>query len=275
MVSPAPLRVLVVDDSAYNRKNISDILNGAGDIEVVGKAGDGDEALRTRLAAQARRHHARSRVAEDGRLHVPSHPDEQAADAAHRGDELQQQGERLQGARARRRRLRRQARPAIPARRPDPQRDPEQGAPGPQPAPADAAVRADLGDRCLTQPRRRCRAGWSPRYVVGIASSTGGLPALLEIFTRPAESFPGDDPHRAAICRTSSPAPSPSASTREGALPGGRGAGQRSCGRAARLRLPRQAVHGISRAAGREASCASASARRAPRIATARAATGC
>src|ERR1700733_14289971 len=42
---PAPLRVLVVDDSAYNRKNIADILT-CDEIEVVGKAGDGDEALR-------------------------------------------------------------------------------------------------------------------------------------------------------------------------------------------------------------------------------------
>lgn len=48
----ASLRVLVVDDSAYNRKNIADILTGMEGIEVVGKAGDGDEALR--LAAQVR-----------------------------------------------------------------------------------------------------------------------------------------------------------------------------------------------------------------------------
>src|SRR4051812_38410381 len=40
------MRVLVVDDSAYNRKNIADILTGSEEIEVVGKAGDGDEALR-------------------------------------------------------------------------------------------------------------------------------------------------------------------------------------------------------------------------------------
>src|SRR4051794_20282439 len=41
-----PLRILVVDDSAYNRRNISDILASTGDIELVGKAGDGEEALR-------------------------------------------------------------------------------------------------------------------------------------------------------------------------------------------------------------------------------------
>jgi two-component system chemotaxis response regulator CheB len=41
-----PLRVLVVDDSAYNRRNIADILSSSPDIELVGKAGDGEEALR-------------------------------------------------------------------------------------------------------------------------------------------------------------------------------------------------------------------------------------
>jgi two-component system chemotaxis response regulator CheB len=40
------LRVLVVDDSAYNRRNIGDILASSSDIELVGKAGDGEEALR-------------------------------------------------------------------------------------------------------------------------------------------------------------------------------------------------------------------------------------
>src|SRR6185369_3559918 len=48
----APLRVLVVDDSAYNRRNIAEILSGSDEIEVVGKAGDGDDALRQ--AAQLR-----------------------------------------------------------------------------------------------------------------------------------------------------------------------------------------------------------------------------
>ena len=53
MVTASPLRVLVVDDSAYNRKNISEILTtGSEDVEIVGKAGDGDEALK--LAAQVK-----------------------------------------------------------------------------------------------------------------------------------------------------------------------------------------------------------------------------
>lgn len=44
------LRVLIVDDSAYNRRNIADILEGCEGIEVIGKAADGDEALRLALS---------------------------------------------------------------------------------------------------------------------------------------------------------------------------------------------------------------------------------
>jgi two-component system, chemotaxis family, protein-glutamate methylesterase/glutaminase len=45
-----PLRVLVVDDSAYNRRAIGDLLTAIPGVQVVGKAADGDEALR--LVAQ-------------------------------------------------------------------------------------------------------------------------------------------------------------------------------------------------------------------------------
>ena len=41
-----PLRVLVVDDSAYNRRTITELLEGIDGVSVVGKATDGDEALR-------------------------------------------------------------------------------------------------------------------------------------------------------------------------------------------------------------------------------------
>jgi two-component system chemotaxis response regulator CheB len=37
---------MVVDDSAYNRRNIADVFAGNPDVEVVGKAADGEEALR-------------------------------------------------------------------------------------------------------------------------------------------------------------------------------------------------------------------------------------
>jgi len=40
------LRVLVVDDSAYNRRTLTEILRAVDGVEVAGKASDGDEALR-------------------------------------------------------------------------------------------------------------------------------------------------------------------------------------------------------------------------------------
>lgn len=46
MSSKPPIRLLVVDDSAYNRRNIADVFAGYSEVEVVGKAADGEEALR-------------------------------------------------------------------------------------------------------------------------------------------------------------------------------------------------------------------------------------
>ena len=43
------LRVLVVDDSALNRKNIADVFANHPNLEVVGKAADGEHALKTAL----------------------------------------------------------------------------------------------------------------------------------------------------------------------------------------------------------------------------------
>ena len=43
---PRKLRLMVVDDSAYNRRNIAEIFAGHPDIEIVARAGDGEEALR-------------------------------------------------------------------------------------------------------------------------------------------------------------------------------------------------------------------------------------
>ena len=43
---PRRVRLLVVDDSAYNRRNIADIFASEVDVEVVGKAADGEEALK-------------------------------------------------------------------------------------------------------------------------------------------------------------------------------------------------------------------------------------
>ncbi len=46
MAAGLPLRVLVVDDSVFNRRSIGEILAQSPEIEVVGKAADGEEALR-------------------------------------------------------------------------------------------------------------------------------------------------------------------------------------------------------------------------------------
>ena len=44
--APRPIRLLVVDDSAYNRRNIADVFADHAEVEVVGKAADGEEALK-------------------------------------------------------------------------------------------------------------------------------------------------------------------------------------------------------------------------------------
>lgn len=46
MSEEQPLRLLVVDDSAYNRRVIAEIFEHRSDVVVVGKAADGEEALR-------------------------------------------------------------------------------------------------------------------------------------------------------------------------------------------------------------------------------------
>ena len=45
-MSKPPIRLLVVDDSAYNRRNIADVFATYSEVKVVGKAADGEEALR-------------------------------------------------------------------------------------------------------------------------------------------------------------------------------------------------------------------------------------
>jgi len=194
VVTSAPLRVLVVDDSAYNRRNIADILGGRDDVEVVGKAGDGDEALRlvSQLKPDAitldlemprmdgftflRILMAKQptpvivvssysnkenvfKALELGAIDFVAKPDRQfTPDPAIRGEILSKVL------------LVRNLRPLSG---PMPQRPS-----GPLPA-------RD------TAPATAPRASAPPRYIVGIASSTGGPSALLDVFSRLPERFPG------------------------------------------------------------------------------------
>jgi two-component system chemotaxis response regulator CheB len=191
--------VLVVDDSAYNRRNIAGILAGSDEIEVVGKAHDGDEALRLvsalhpdaitldlemprmdgftflriLMATQptpvivVSSYSAKDNVFKAldlGAIDFVAKPDWQAApDAAVRGEILSKvllvRSLRSFASLASSRGL------AVPGAAPSQTHD--RGGP---PASRGAAV---------------------PRYLVGIASSTGGPSALLEIFTRLPERFPG------------------------------------------------------------------------------------
>lgn len=192
MVNLPPLRVLVVDDSAYNRKNIADILSGSDDIDVVGKAGDGDEALR--LTAQLK-------------------PDVITLDL---------EMPRMDGFTFLRILMARQPTPVVVvssyAAKENVFKALELGAidfvakPDRQFQP-DAAIRTEILNKVLLVRSLRVlaaatavrpalpaparvveaapRSGAIPRYIVGIAASTGGPSALLDIFGRLPERFPG------------------------------------------------------------------------------------
>jgi two-component system chemotaxis response regulator CheB len=193
VVTSAPLRVLVVDDSAYNRKNIADILaGGSDDIEVVGKAGDGDEALR--YASQLR-------------------PDVITLDL---------EMPRMDGFTFLRILMARQPTPVIVissySNKENVFKALELGAidfvakPDRQFSP-DGPIRREILSKVLLVRHLRpltalassrhsapaplrveqppVRAGSVPRYLVGIASSTGGPSALLDLFSRIPERFPG------------------------------------------------------------------------------------
>ncbi|AUX20987.1 chemotaxis protein CheY [Sorangium cellulosum] len=188
----APLRVLVVDDSAYNRRNIAEILSGSDEIEVVGKAGDGDDALRQ--AAQLRPDaitldlemprmdgftflrilmarqptpviivssysHKENvfKALELGAVDFVAKPDRQfTADAQIRREIIQKVL------------LVRYLRPRSPM--------PSVRVPSPAPP------------RPAQEPSR---LGVSLRHLVAVGSSTGGPTALLEIFNRIPDRFPG------------------------------------------------------------------------------------
>jgi two-component system chemotaxis response regulator CheB len=196
VATASPLRVLVVDDSAYNRKNIAEILtSGSEEIEIIGKAGDGDEALR--LAASLK-------------------PDVITLDL---------EMPRMDGFTFLRILMSRQPTPVVVissyANKENVFKALELGAidfvakPDRQFAP-DGPIRREILNKVLLVRHLRplgglgaarfnapaqvmqraadqmsARPGGVPRYLVGIGSSTGGPSALLELFSRIPERFPG------------------------------------------------------------------------------------
>ena len=197
MVTSAPLRVLVVDDSAYNRRNIADILGGRDDVEVVGKAGDGDEALR--LVSQLK-------------------PDAITLDL---------EMPRMDGFTFLRIMMAKQPTPVIVVSsysnkenvfkalelgaidfvaKPDRQFSPDPAIkneilskvllvrnlrPLASPPGRVALPPIALAPRPAAEAAPPVRVAATPRFIVGIASSTGGPSALLDVFSRLPERFPG------------------------------------------------------------------------------------
>ena len=104
-----PIRVLVIDDSAYNRQTITAMLEGAPGIQVVGRAGDGEEGLKLAFQLQPDVITLDLEMPKmDGftflRILMARQPTPVIVISGYAT-----QRERLQGARARRARLRRQA----------------------------------------------------------------------------------------------------------------------------------------------------------------------
>lgn len=194
MVISAPLRVLIVDDSAYNRRTIADILGGSDDIEVVGKAGDGDEALRLVVQLKPDAITLDLEMPKmDGftflRILMAKQPtpvivvssyankenvfkalDLGAIDFVAKPDRLVSYDGPIRSEILSKVRLVRNLRLVAAAYSSRP------------------SMPASGRDRVSDVPALRAGA---PRFVVGIASSTGGPSALLEIFSRLPERFPG------------------------------------------------------------------------------------
>jgi two-component system chemotaxis response regulator CheB len=178
-------RVLVVDDSAFNRRSISEILSSDPEVEVVGKAADGDEALRlvsmlkpdaitldlemprmdgftflrilmsvnatpVIIVSSYSQKENVFKALELGALDFVAKPDRFADSEMHRI-----RGELLQKIR-----VAKNMRPGVLAMR----KVAEMAAPKPAPATPTAYV--------------------EPRYVIAIASSTGGPSALMEAFSK-------------------------------------------------------------------------------------------
>jgi len=211
VVKSRPLRVLVVDDSAYNRRNIADILTGSDEIEVVGKAADGEEALRLALSLKpdvitldlemprmdgftflriltvrqptpvivvSSYSHKENvfKALELGAVDFVAKPSQKLApDSALRREILQKvllvRYLRPLGASSPSGRV--SAIPSVPS------------------IPRSTATPPVLSTAHPDQPSARSFTNISPRFVVGIGSSTGGPTALLEIISRIPERYAG------------------------------------------------------------------------------------
>ncbi|MDI1444449.1 chemotaxis-specific protein-glutamate methyltransferase CheB [Polyangium sp. 6x1] len=206
MVKAGPLRVLVVDDSAYNRRNIADILTGSDEVEVVGKAGDGEEALRLALSLKpdvitldlempkmdgftflrilmvrqptpvivvSSYSHKENvfKALELGAVDFVAKPTQRLApDASLRREILQKVL------------LVRYLRPLAAV---------SQRNSAIPPLPRSTATPPVLSTAQPEQPSTRSTTNIAARFIVGIGSSTGGPTALLEILSRVPEKFAG------------------------------------------------------------------------------------
>jgi len=207
VVRPGPLRVLVVDDSAFNRRNIADILSGSDEIEVVGKAADGEEALRLALSIKpdvitldlemprmdgftflrilmvrqptpvivvSSYAHKENvfKALELGAVDFVAKPSQKLApDASLRREILQ----KVLLVRYLRPLAMAGARPVLPN---------ALSRPLTSAAPISTAA-------VVPEPSARSVATIAARFIVGIGSSTGGPTALLEILSRIPEKYPG------------------------------------------------------------------------------------
>ncbi|HEY6877900.1 MAG TPA: chemotaxis-specific protein-glutamate methyltransferase CheB [Polyangiales bacterium] len=190
------LRVMVVDDSALNRRTIGDVLGALDGVEVVGKAADGDEALR--LAASlapdlitldlemprmdgftflrllmARQPTAVIVISGSGRDSVARALELGAIDYVAKGQRSSSEGSGIELELAEKVAAIRQASVSgkVVLKRPLPQRFPTRG-----PAPDKPAAAAEKVER------EKDSAGLTRLVVIG--ASTGGPSALVELFSQ-------------------------------------------------------------------------------------------
>jgi two-component system chemotaxis response regulator CheB len=226
VVKAGRLRVLVVDDSAANRRNIADILEGSDEIEVIGKAADGEEALRLALSFKpdaitldlempkmdgftflrilmskqpipvivvSTYSHKDNvfRALELGAVDFVAKPSGNAASDAGLRREILQKVLLV-------RYLRPLAPPLTVLQSPRPTPPPPTPTPGPSPTPVPPPapilppapalpITTYMPDVATPRPIPNIAA----RFIVGIGSSTGGPTALLDIITRIPEKYPG------------------------------------------------------------------------------------